>query len=187
MHHAPLTVAVLKLGVGVEFYVADAVAPGGEEAEWSRLKRMLRRTGEGAEVRDRLRGAAGKAVSAAAVGASASLARLPNEGLPPRRGRRAVWADRHNAPTAAISGVAKVESVADGVETRRVSAKGIVHLSGLRWVIGRAFAGEVVKLRPLLKEAGIAVDFRGWPLGVATDAKTTAAGDAWAYRLGSNA
>lgn len=120
---------------------------------------------------------------------------------------RAVLADRHNAPTAAISGaaasaahyrpgprrfevgpgVAKVESVADGVETRRVSATGIVHLSGLRCVIGRAFAGEVVKVRPLPKQAGIAVDFRGWPLGVATDAKTTAAGDAWAYRPGSTA
>ena len=198
-HHTLLTVAVLKLGVGVEFFVAGSGAT--EDPKWSQLETMLRRTGEGAEVRARLR-----AVGAdhAASGRSASLARLPNEGLPRWRGRIAGWSDRHNAPTTVVSGSVtpaaryrpsprRLEEESDLVvperagpnvaETRRVSEKGIVHVGGLRWLIGRAFAGEAVTLRPLPGEEGVAVDFGGWPLGIATTNETATAGEQWAYRL----
>lgn len=208
-HHTPLTVAVLKLGVGVVFFAAHGVlTPGATatNAEWLELEKMLRRTGEGAEVRARLRAAgAGNSNNATAEGEAASLARLPNEVLSRWRGRLSAWADRHNAPTTAISGAAtpaaryrpsprRLEAVAESaavnlgsadVETRRVSEKGIVHLGGHRWVIGRAFAGEAVTVRSLPNEAGVAVDFGGWPLGIATSAETAATGEAWAYRLGA--
>lgn len=181
IRHTPLSVAVMKRGVAVEWSEVgpgDAAATDGEA--WRALSDRLKRLPAGSDVGRLLQRRLADETAEAMP-----LARPPNEALTRWRGRLTAWADRTNLPVGqGTPGGApvnlyrpsprKLDAVARPAETvddsdemvRRVSEKGIFHFDGRRWLLGRAFAGETVALRRLDERARLSVYFAGQPVGL---------------------
>ncbi len=179
IRHTPLSVAVMKRGVTVEWSLAAAGEAG--RGAWQALSQQLRHLPAGSDVGGMLRRRL-KAGEASEI----PLARPPHEALPRWRGRLAAWADGVNLPTSgedgsahapamryrpsprkldAARGPSTVVEPAGGSE-RRVSEKGIFHFDGRRWLLGRAFAGEEVTLHQLDEAGRLSVTFAGQPVGL---------------------
>jgi hypothetical protein len=173
--HTPLTVALMRQGVAVEWIGCDIakVDPVAQTLD-ARLRRLPRSESGGALSR----------LLAQAHDAGPPLERVPHEALARWRGRLAAWADAVNQPTSTVAdGISSpaasyrpsrrqlsstvVDETASRADSRRISEKGVLQYRGTKWSVGRAFAGESVQLCPLAEGDLIRVDFVGQPLGLA--------------------
>jgi len=174
--HTALTVAVMRLGVAIEFVDPQPIKT--IDPVWAELQAKLRGLPSGSDVGAMLRRRAQENTRD-----EMPLVRIPQEALLRWRGRLTQWADRENGPQ--ISGdegrtsaaaryrpsprrLANAGSTSPvvGAVKRRVSEKGVFHFEGRRWSVGRAFAGEVVELRLLANAGEATVYFAGHPVGL---------------------
>lgn len=179
VRHTPLTVALLRQGLAVEWGgvpvpVAAPAHPDPAAIALAGRLRGLPRLATGSTLQRLLDDARAPAVP---------VVRQPQEGLARWRARLAAWADQLNHPTPVIAdgrpspatryrpskrqlGGAAPAGGDPGGQSRRISEKGVLQYRGTKWLLGRPFAGETVELWPLTEPGLVRVDFAGQPLGL---------------------
>lgn len=179
--HSATTVALLRQGIAVEFVTLPTPSDPAP-TDMDRVRETLRHLPAGADL-----SGFGRRTLATRSEPADALTRAWRESLPRWRGRLSAWVDRHNAGSPDASGAhqspitiyrpsrrqwdAAVESLPSPTPTddtgqrRRVSEKGLLHIDGQRWLLGRAFAGCDVDLATLPEDGRLLVTFAGHPVG----------------------
>jgi hypothetical protein len=179
--HCATTVALLRQGIAVEF-VTPTTPKDSAPTDFDRVRETLKHLPAGAD----LSGLSRRSLAPRSLSSDA-LTRAWRESLPRWRGRLSAWVDRHNAGSPDAAGTGQGPSASyrpsrrqwdpareslpspiptdDAHQRRRVSEKGLLHVDGQRWLLGRAFAGCDVDLAALPEDGRLRVNFAGHPVG----------------------